>query len=61
MIRGRLSRMRFPGFEPGDPTPDENILRHFRNCMTETGTLDRLMKVFDRQLHRKDYIHTYAG
>ncbi|MCP4981853.1 MAG: transposase [Gammaproteobacteria bacterium] len=56
MIRDRLSWLRFLGFELGGPTPDENTIRHFRNCMAETGTLKRVMKAFDWQLHKKGYI-----
>jgi len=56
MIRDRLSWMRFLGFELGAPTPDENTIRHFRNRLTETGTLKRVMKAFDWQLHKKGYI-----
>ena len=40
----------------GVPTPDENTIRHFRNRLTETGTLKRVMKAFDWQLHKKGYI-----
>jgi len=56
MIRDRLSWMRFLGFDLGDRTPDENTIRHFRNRLTETGTLKRVMKAFDWQLHKKGYI-----
>lgn len=56
MIRDRLSWMRFLGFSLGAPTPDENTIRHFRNRLTETGTLKRVMKAFDWQLHKKGYI-----
>jgi IS5 family transposase len=56
MIRDRLSWMRFLGFALGDPTPDENTIRHFRNRLTETGTLKRVMKAFDWQLQKKGYI-----
>jgi IS5 family transposase len=56
MIRDRLSWMRFVGFSLGDRTPDENTIRHFRNKMTETGTLKRVMKAFDWQLNKKGYI-----
>jgi hypothetical protein len=45
MIRDRLSWMRFLGFDLGGPTPDENTIRHFRNRLTETGTLKRVMVV----------------
>ena len=56
MIRGRLSWLRFLDFELGGPTPDENTIRHFRNRLTETGTLKRVMKAFDWQLRKKGYI-----
>jgi transposase, IS5 family len=56
MIRDRLSWMRFLGFELGGSMPDENTIRHFRNRMSETGTLKRVMKAFDWQLHKKGYI-----
>ena len=56
MIRDRLSWMRFLGFDLGGPTPDENTIRHFRNRLTETGTLKRVMKAFDWQLRKKGYI-----
>ena len=56
MIRDRLSWMRFFGFDLGGRMPDENTIRHFRNRMIETGTLKRVMKAFDWQLHKKGYI-----
>jgi IS5 family transposase len=56
MIRDRLSWMRFFGFDLGGAMPDENTIRHFRNRMIETGTLKRVMKAFDWQLHKKGYI-----
>lgn len=56
MIRDRLSWMRFLGFALGGPTPDENTIRLFRNKLTESGTLKRVMKAFDWQLHKKGYI-----
>lgn len=56
MIRDRLSWMRFLSFDIGAPTPDENTIRHFRNRLTETGTLKRVMKAFDWQLQKKGYI-----
>lgn len=56
MIKDRLSWMRFLNFELGGATPDENTIRHFRNRLTETGTLKRVMKAFDWQLHKKGYI-----
>tara|TARA_B110001454_G_scaffold209215_1_gene222493 strand:- start:15 stop:1004 length:990 start_codon:yes stop_codon:yes gene_type:complete len=56
MIRDRLSWLRFLGLSLGDRTPDENTIRHFRNRLTETGTLKRVMKAFDWQLQKKGYI-----
>ena len=56
MIRDRLFWMWFFGFELGGRMPDENTIRHFRNRMTETGTLKRVMRAFDWQLHKKGYI-----
>lgn len=56
MIRDRLSWLRFLGLSLGDRTPDENRIRHFRNRLTETGTLKRVMKAFDWQLKKKGYI-----
>ncbi|WP_150526921.1 transposase [Roseibium sediminis] len=56
MIRDRLSWMRFLGFDLGGVMPDENTIRHFRNRMTATGTLKRVMKAFDWQLKKKGYI-----
>ena len=56
MIRDRLSWMRFLDFDLGGPTPDENTIRHFRNRLTETGTLARVMKAFDWQLRKKGYV-----
>ena len=56
MIRDRLSWMRFLNFDLGGPTPDENTIRLFRNKLTETGALRRVMKAFDWQLHKKGYI-----
>ena len=56
MIRDRLSWMRFLGFDLGAATPDETTIRHFRNRLTETGTLKRVMKAFDRQLKKKGYV-----
>lgn len=56
MIRDRLSWMRFLDFDLGAPTPDENTIRLFRNKLTETGTLKRVMKAFDWQLQKKGYI-----
>ena len=56
MIRDRLSWMRFLGFDLGAPTPDENTIRLYRDKLTESGALKRVMKAFDWQLRKKGYI-----
>ncbi|WP_255540007.1 transposase [Acidiphilium sp. C61] len=56
MIRDRLSWTRFLRFDLGVPTPDENTIRLFRNKLTETGTLERVMRAFDWRLQNKGYI-----
>lgn len=56
MIRDRLYWMRFLRLDLSGPMPDENTVRHFRNRLTETGTMRRVMKVFDWQLEKKGYI-----
>ena len=48
--------MRFLGFNVGDRMPDENTIRLFRNKLTESGALCRVMKAFDWQLKKKGYI-----
>ena len=48
MIRDRLSWMRFFGFDLGGTMPDENTIRHYRNRLTESGTLDALMQAFEQ-------------
>ena len=53
MVRYRLSWLRFLELSLGGRKPDENTFRHFRNRLTETGTLKRVMKAFDRQLQKK--------
>jgi IS5 family transposase len=56
MIRDRLSWMRFFGFDLGGVMPDENTIRHYRNRLSESGTLAALMQAFDRQLHEQGYL-----
>ena len=53
MIRDRLFWMRFLNFDLGGATPDENTIRLSRNKLIEAGTLKRVMKVFNWQLHKK--------
>ena len=56
MIRDRLSWMRFFGFDLGGAMPDENTIRHYRNRLSESGTLGALMEAFDQQLHEQGYL-----
>jgi IS5 family transposase len=56
MIRDRLSWMRFFGFNLGGAMPDENTIRHYRNRMTESGTLDALMQACEQQLREAGYL-----
>mgnify|MGYP002079149763 FL=1 len=56
MIRDRLSWMRFFGFDLGGTMPDENTIRHYRNRLTESGTLDALMHAFEQQLRQRGYL-----
>lgn len=56
MLRDRLSWLRFAGFDLGGRTPDENAIRLFRNKLTESGALKRVMKAFDWQLQKRGFI-----
>jgi len=56
MIRDRLSWMRFFGFDLGGAMPDENTIRHYRNRLTESGTLEALMQAFEQQLREAGYL-----
>ncbi len=56
MIRDRLSWMRFFGFDLGGTMPDENTIRHYRNRLTESGTLEALMQAFEQQLRERGYL-----
>lgn len=56
LIRDRLSWMRFLEFELGQPTPDENTIRSFRERLTKAGAIRRLFDRFDRQLNQAGYL-----
>ena len=57
MIRDRLSWMRFFGFDLGGTMPDENTIRHYRNRLSESGTLGALMQqAFEQQLTEQGYL-----
>jgi IS5 family transposase len=55
LIRDRLSWLRFLGFELGQPTPDENTIRSFRERLTRAEAIRRLFDLFDQQLRAKGY------
>ncbi len=48
------------GFDLGAPTPDENTIRLFRDKLTDSGALKRVMKAFDLQLRKKGYIPPFG-
>ena len=56
MLRDRLSWLRFAGFDLGGCRPDENTIRLFRNKLTDSGALKRVMKAFDWQLRKRGFI-----
>ena len=56
MIRDRLSWMRFFSFDLGGAMPHENTIRHYRNRLTESGTLEALMQAFEQQLREAGYL-----
>ncbi|WP_350171675.1 transposase [Erythrobacter sp.] len=56
MIRDSLSWMRFFGFDLGAAMPGENTIRHYRNRLTESGTLETLMQAFEQQLREAGYL-----
>ena len=55
-VRDRITWMHFLGFEFGDTTPDENTVRHFRNRLIETDSLDELVESFEQQMRERDYL-----
>jgi IS5 family transposase len=56
LIRDRLSWLRFLGFELGQPTPDENTIRSFRERLTRANAIRPLFELFDQQLRAKGYL-----
>lgn len=56
LIRDRLSWLRFLGFDLGQPTPDENTIRMFRERLTGAGAIRQLFEEFDRQLRHSGYL-----
>lgn len=56
LIQDRLSWLRFLGFELGQPTPDENTIRAFRERLTESAAIRGLFEAFDGQLREAGYL-----
>ena len=46
-IRDRLSRLRFPGFQIGETTPDEKTIWLFREKLTQAGAFRSLFAAFE--------------
>ena len=51
-----MSWLRSFGLDLGGAMPDENTIRHYRNRLTETGTLEALMQAFEQQLREAGYL-----
>ena len=55
LIRDRLSWLRFPGFQIGEPTPDQKTIWLFREKLTRSGAFKSLFAAFENQLCERDY------
>lgn len=47
ILNDLLPWLRLLGLSLGDRVPDENMIRHFRNRLTENGLIDYLVQVYD--------------
>ena len=56
LVRDRLSWLRFLGFDLGAPTPDANMVRLFREKLTDARTLQVLFDAFDHRLGTNGYL-----
>ena len=54
LIWDRLSWLRFPGFEIGEPTPDQKTIWLFREKLTQSGAFKALLVSAPRQRMRKE-------
>lgn len=52
-INDRLTFMRFLGLTLTDKVPDEKTIWHFRECLTKSGAIDELYKIFNRLMYKK--------
>ena len=55
LIRDRLSWLRFPGFEIGEPTPDQKTIWLFHEKLTRSGAFKALFAAFENQLCERGY------
>ncbi len=55
LIRDRFSGLRFPGFQIGEPPPDQKTIRLFREKLTEAGAFRSLFAAFEDQLRERGY------
>ena len=55
LIRDRFSRLRFPGFQIGEATPDQKTIRLFREKLTQAGAFRKLLTAFEAQLRDRGY------
>ena len=54
LIRDRLGRLRFLGFQIGKTTPDQKTIWLFREKLTQAGAFKRLFAAFEDQLRDRD-------
>ena len=55
MIKDRLSFMRFLGLKMEDAIPDGKSVWHYRGMFTNTNTMDRLFRKFNRMLGQRGF------
>lgn len=52
-----LPWLRLLGLSLGDRVPDENMICHFRNRLTENGLIDYLVQAYDEYLQEIDCVY----
>ena len=55
MIKDRLSFMRFLGLKMEDIIPDSKSIWHYREMFTNTNTMDKLFRKFNKMLEQKGF------
>ena len=56
LIRDRLSWLRSLGFDLGEATPDANMIRLFREQLTDAKAITVLFDAFDNRLRTNGYL-----